>query len=71
MKLMEVLSTFFFQSLDNITTSDYAKKISFSVFYNSLLISWIIIQYNIILWHIDPLLGNDHEINNYATAVAE
>jgi hypothetical protein len=23
-----------------------------------------------ILWHIDPLLGNDHEIKNYITAVA-
>jgi hypothetical protein len=21
------------------------------------------------LWHVDPLLGNDHEISNYTTAV--
>jgi hypothetical protein len=25
----------------------------------------------LILWHVDPLLGNDHEIGNYTTAVAK
>jgi hypothetical protein len=24
-----------------------------------------------ILWHVDPLLGNDREINNYITAIAK
>jgi hypothetical protein len=24
-----------------------------------------------ILWHIDPLLGNNHEISKYTTAVTE
>jgi hypothetical protein len=24
-----------------------------------------------ILWHIDPLLGNDREISNYTTAISE
>jgi hypothetical protein len=24
-----------------------------------------------ILWHVDPLLGNDHETSNYTTAVAK
>jgi hypothetical protein len=24
-----------------------------------------------ILWHVDPFLGNDREISNYATAVAK
>jgi hypothetical protein len=23
------------------------------------------------LWHVDPLLGNDHEISGYTTAVAK
>jgi hypothetical protein len=26
---------------------------------------------NIILWHVDPLLGNDYEIRGYTTAVAK
>jgi hypothetical protein len=25
----------------------------------------------IILWHVDPLLGNDYEISDYATAAAK
>jgi hypothetical protein len=24
-----------------------------------------------ILWHVDPLLGDDHEISNYTTAVTK
>jgi hypothetical protein len=24
----------------------------------------------IILWHVDPLLGNDHDISSYATTIA-
>jgi hypothetical protein len=30
---------------------------------------WGCLKY--ILWHADPLLGNDSEINNYTTAVAK
>jgi hypothetical protein len=42
-----------------------------------LLLTWIwkvlLISYEAskyILWHVDPLLGNDHEISNYITAIA-
>jgi hypothetical protein len=28
-------------------------------------------QIRFILWHVDPLLGNDREISNYTTAVAK
>jgi hypothetical protein len=34
------------------------------------IITVIIHEYLIILWHVDPLLGNDREMNSYTTAVA-
>jgi hypothetical protein len=24
-----------------------------------------------ILWHVDPLFGNDHEVSNYTTAISK
>jgi hypothetical protein len=31
----------------------------------------LILKNVIILWHVDPLLGNDHEISNYTAAIAK
>jgi hypothetical protein len=32
---------------------------------------WILVMPTLILWHVEPLLGNDLEISNYATAIAK
>jgi hypothetical protein len=29
----------------------------------------LVLDIDIIMWHVDPLLGNDSEISNYTTAV--
>jgi hypothetical protein len=68
---MKFLSTLFFSRSVKSITSDYAKTVFFSVLYNSLFMNRAIIQYNIIVWYIDPLLGNDREIRNYTRVVAK